>query len=176
MTDPLAFDIDTESAIHEQTASTEIPTMQPTGNQPSLDNLETENSPEKEHTYIMKRKVQSPVPKLIDNKQKHLEKTLSSSQHDRMLLKEAKEHTTLQKDLSECMGCSTESFTNAMNGISSTLVQLGKSICMSVEMLSQAMVSQQQQQQQCVQPGGVNQTSSIKTQACTNLLLQCHKL
>ena len=81
-TEPLAFGTDAESAIHEQTASqnaTQIPTMQPTGNQPCLDNLETETSSDKGHTNIMKRKVQSQVFKLIDNKRKHLEKTLSSS-------------------------------------------------------------------------------------------------
>ena len=88
------------------------------------------------------------MPKLIDNKRKHLEKTLSASQRDKMLLDEAKEDSKFRKDLSDCMNRSTESFTNAMDGINSTLVQLGKSICRSVEMLSRAMLAQQQQAQQ----------------------------
>ena len=72
-----------------------------------------------------------------------------------MLLDEAKEDTKFQKDLSQSMSRSTESFTNAMDGVSTTLVQLDKSICQSVEMLSRAMIAQQQQHQQH-QPAGVN--------------------
>jgi hypothetical protein len=101
----------------------------------------------------LKRKAPNQIPKLMDNKRKHLEKTLSAAQRDKMLLDEAKEDTKFRKDLSQSINRSTDSFTNAMDGVSSTLMQLGKSICQSVEMLSRAMIPQQQQQHQ---PGGVN--------------------
>ena len=139
-TEPLTFGIDTESLIHEQPAS-EKETQNDADSQPIDVNhekenlLETGNGPDKESTCTIKRKAQNQVPKLIDNKRKHLEKTLSASQRDKMLLDEAKEDSKFRKDLSDCMNRSTESFTNAMDGINFTLVQLGKSICRSVEML-----------------------------------------
>ena len=93
------------------------------------------------------------VPKLIDDKCKHLEKTLSAAKRDQMLLNEAKEDVKFRKDLAEATSRSIESFTNALEGISSTMAQLGKGICQSVEMLSRAMLAQQQQQ---FQPGNHN--------------------
>ena len=153
-TEPLSFGVDTASLL-ETPALEETPMEKADSDSQSIDvhtNLETGNSPDTP-SRNMKPKAPNQVPKLIDNKRKHLEKTLSAAQRDKLLLDEAKEDLKFRKDLSEAMTSSTESFSRAMEGISSTMVQLGKSICQSVEMLSQAMVSQQQLQ---YQPGNHN--------------------
>ena len=150
-TEPLTCGIDSESLAHDQPASW-ITTQESARSQlidvdHDNENLsETDSDTDRPPSSIQKRKAPNQVPKLIDNKRKHLEKTLSAAQRDKILLDEAKEDTKFRKNLSQCMSRSNESFTNAMDGVSSTLVQLGKSICQSVEMLSRAMIAQQQRQ------------------------------
>ena len=149
-TEPLTYGIDTESLAHEQPSSAIATQESPHSHLIDVDhdneNLsETDSEPDKTPSSIQKRKAPDQVPKLIDNKRKHLEKSLSAAQRDKILLDEASEDTKFRKDLSQCMSRSNESFTNAMDGVSSTMVQLGRSICQSVEMLSKAMIAQLQQ-------------------------------
>ena len=58
--------------------------------------------------HTKKRKVNS-VPKLIDNKRKHLQEKLSAAQRDELLIKEAKEDALFGKELAEAMQESTQS-------------------------------------------------------------------
>ena len=52
----------------------------------------------------------SVVPKLIDNKRKHLERNLSSPQRNQLLLKESMEDSKFCKELADSMRESTKSF------------------------------------------------------------------
>ncbi len=88
---------------------------------------------------VIKRKSENQVPKLIDNKRKHLEKSLSASQRDQLLVKEAKEDSKFRKDLAEAMQQSTVSFSRALEGVSQSMMQIGAGLCRSLENLAQAM-------------------------------------
>ena len=79
------------------------------------------------------------VPKLIDNKRKHLEKRLSAAQRDELLIKEAKEDAQFRKDLAEAMRESTASFSQSIESVSKAMTDLGAGVCRSIEMLSQAL-------------------------------------
>eukprot|EP00794_Sanderia_malayensis_P002553 gene2553-2948_t len=88
-----------------------------------------------------KRKSESQVPKLIDNKRKHMQKTLSAAQRDQVLLNETKEDNQLRKDLAAAMRESTDSFAKAFNGMSNSVVQIGAGICKSLEVMAHAMMT-----------------------------------
>ena len=90
-----------------------------------------------EVTPNRKRK-QSCVPKLIDNKRKHLEKSLSAAQRDQLLIREAKEDAQFSMDLAEAMRQSTESFAQSIKDVSKAMTDLGAGVCRSIEALSHA--------------------------------------
>ena len=94
---------------------------------------------------VGKRKSVSQVPKLIDNKRKHIEKSLSASQRDQLLLAEAKEDSEFCKDLAEAMQHSTVSFSRALEGVSQSIMQIGAGLCRSFESLALAMHNSQPQ-------------------------------
>ena len=50
----------------------------------------------------------SNVPKLIDNKRRHLERTLSAKQRDALLLQEAQDDKSFRKDLTDALKESTK--------------------------------------------------------------------
>ena len=89
-----------------------------------------------------KRKIVNQIPLLIDNKRKHLEKTLSAAQRDKLLLIEAREDSTFRKNLAEATKQSTELFSNALKDVSNSIVQVGNGISRSMEMMSQAIMAQ----------------------------------
>ena len=93
----------------------------------------------------LKRPAQNAVPKLIDNKRKHLEKTLSAAQRDQILLQEAREDKETRRDLASSMRESSQSFTASMQNISGSLSQLANGITRSIEMLSHAILVGQSQ-------------------------------
>jgi hypothetical protein len=91
---------------------------------------------------VQKRKIVNQIPLLVDSKRKHLAKTLSASQHDKLLLNEAREDSTFRKNLAEATRQSTESFSNALRDVSNSIVQVGNGISRSMEMMSQAIMAQ----------------------------------
>ena len=90
---------------------------------------------------VQKRKINQ-IPHLIDNKRKHLEKTLSAAQQDKLLLNEAREDSTFRKNLVEATRQSTESFSNVLKDVSNSIMQVGNGISRSMEMMSQAIMAQ----------------------------------
>ncbi len=80
------------------------------------------------------------MPKLIDNKRKHLQKALSAAQRDQILLQEAKEDKETRRVLASSIRESSQSFNAAMQNISGSLSQLANGITRSKEMLSQAIL------------------------------------
>ena len=55
-----------------------------------------------------------PIPRLIDNKWKHMGKQLSAAQHDQLLLKESKKDSQFKQDMGEAIKQSDQTFANAM--------------------------------------------------------------
>ena len=84
--------------------------------------------------HTKKRKVNS-VPKLIDNKRKHLQEKLSAAQMDELVIKEAKEDALFRKELADAMRESTESFSRSVESVSKAMTDLGAAVCRSIEML-----------------------------------------
>ena len=89
-----------------------------------------------------KRKLFDAAPKLIDNKRKHLERTLSASQRDQIFLKEARDDAKFWQDLAEAMKELTLCFSRAMEGVNSAITQIGETLGKSIEMLSHALLQQ----------------------------------
>ena len=84
------------------------------------------------------------VPKLIDNKRKHLERRLSAAQHDTILMNEAKEDKEMKKELASVMRESKDSFKEAMDSMSGAMIQLAQGFTRSMELLSQSLLAGQQ--------------------------------
>ena len=82
-----------------------------------------------------KRKNVSAVPKLIDEKRKHLEKSLSSKQRDQLLLREAREDATFRKDLCDSIRQSNDQFADAMKAMSNSFVQVAECMKHSMDAL-----------------------------------------
>ena len=89
-----------------------------------------------------KRKSINQVPKLIDNKRRHLEKTLSAAQRDALFLNEAKEESKFRKDLTDATREATSCFSNALKEVSSSMQQVGNGLSRSIEMMAQAVMAQ----------------------------------
>ena len=81
------------------------------------------------------------MPKLVDNKRKHMQKTLSAAQRDQVLLNKAKEDNQFRKDLAAAMRESTNSFSKALDGMSNSMVQIGAGISRSLEVMAHAMMA-----------------------------------
>ena len=81
----------------------------------------------------------SVVPKLIDEKRKHLQRKLSASQRDEILIGEAREEKLFKKEIAESLKNSTESFAEALNNISQSMVQISSSLSRSFEVLAQSL-------------------------------------
>ena len=91
----------------------------------SENGIEAEELPKKRKCTVLPDE----VPKLINEKHKHLEKP-SASHKDQLLINEAREDTKFRKDLA--MRKSAEPISQALEGISNSITQLGESICRTV--------------------------------------------
>jgi len=94
-----------------------------------------------------KRASSNPVPKLIDNKRKHLERQLSASQRDLLLINESKEDFQFKKDIAEAIRQSNETFAQSMQQMSMSMLQVAQGFTQSIEVLARAMVNQPSQPQ-----------------------------
>ena len=93
-----------------------------------------------------KRKVESTVPKLIDNKRKNMERQLSAAQRDQLLLQESREDSQFKRDIAEAMRQSNQTFSNCMQNMSTSLVQVAQSFTQSMEVMGRALMTQNQYQ------------------------------
>ena len=78
------------------------------------------------------------VPKLVDNKRKHMELALSAAQYDGVLLNDAKEDTILRKEMIKVMKTSSESFVGSCERLSDSMIHISNSLSRSMEMLAQS--------------------------------------
>ena len=146
-TEPLSYGVGGVDFVEKDEATggpsedEEIPTLdlESAGSSASSSELGTSSSNENDTVaHTKKRKVNS-VPKLIDNKRKHLQKKLSAAQRDELLIKEANEDALFRKELADAMRESTESFSRSVESVSKAMTDLGAGVCRSIEMLSQAL-------------------------------------
>ncbi|XP_046843506.1 uncharacterized protein LOC124437579 [Xenia sp. Carnegie-2017] len=84
-----------------------------------------------------KRKAMAMVPRLIDNKRKHLERQLSAAQRDQLLLKEAKEDAQFRKDMTDAIKQSDVTFATAMQQMSQSIAQVAQSMQMMTQVCAQ---------------------------------------
>ena len=89
-----------------------------------------------------KRKPENIIPKLIDNKRKHMERQLSAAKRDELLLKESKEDSQFKKDMAAAIRESNRTFENSMQHMSSSIAQVGQSLTQSMEIMARAFMQQ----------------------------------
>lgn len=78
----------------------------------------------------------STVPKLIDNKRKHLERNLSAAKRDALFLEESKNDKIFRKELTDAIKESTVSMAQALQGISQSMVQVSTVLGKSIEFMA----------------------------------------
>ena len=83
-----------------------------------------------------------PIPRLIDNKRKHMERQLSAAQRDQLLLKESKEDSQFKKDMADAIIQSDQTFANAMQQMSQSISQVAQGMTQSMQAMSQAFLQQ----------------------------------
>ena len=91
----------------------------------------------------LKRKSESVsnVPKLIDNKRKHLEKRLTAAQRDQKLLQSAKEDICLRKEMMDCFRESTTTTAKAIEQMSQTMKGISEGIVQGMALLANALAA-----------------------------------
>ena len=85
-----------------------------------------------------KRKNDKSIPQLIDDKRRHLEKRLSASERDAVLMREAREDITLRKEIISAINESNKSFSASMKDVSESMKVLGETMKMSMELLAKS--------------------------------------
>ena len=89
-------------------------------------------------TSVNKRRANC-VPQLLDNKRKHLERSLSAAQRDKMLFEEAKEDGKFRKEFAESVKESSTTFAQGIKDVSKAILDMGAGLSQSIEMLSQGL-------------------------------------
>ena len=89
-------------------------------------NQESDDSNDIELVTPTNKRKANCVTQLIDNNRKHLERSLSASQRDQLLIKEAAQ---FRKDLSDAMRQSRETFAQSIKDVSKAMTDLGAGDC-----------------------------------------------
>lgn len=101
-----------------------------------LDSLNsTEDDPNNQMSMPCSAK-SSAVPKLIDNKRKHMERRLSAAQRDSLFMEEAKNDKVFRKELTDAIKESTVSMAQALQGISTSMVHVSTMLAKSMEVMA----------------------------------------
>ena len=88
----------------------------------------------------------NPVPKLIDNKRRHLERQLSAAQRDKMLLEDSLEDAMFRRDIASAIRESNEMFAHSMQQMSSSIALLAQGMNRSLEVISRRTIQEQSSQ------------------------------
>lgn len=157
-TEPLDFGVDTNdvnSSFEKSLSEDKSPPMSPSASSSNLGDIDDLSDSENNVSDVSTKRVkakkrpgQNPVPKLIDNKRKHLERQLSASQRDQLLLQEAKEDSQFKKDIAEAIKQSNDTFAKTMQQMSESMNEVAKSFSQSFQMMTTAMFSNHAPQQQ----------------------------
>ena len=93
----------------------------------------TSGSGTRNETTTRKRLSSNPVPILIDNKRKHMERQLSAAQRDKLLMQESKEEKQFRRDLSNSLKESNNIFAESMKAMSTSMMAFASSLQKSFE-------------------------------------------
>eukprot|EP00117_Sycon_ciliatum_P038494 scpid36433/ scgid28591/ len=148
-TEPLASGVDTDSLLAPDGSSEAQPETRESGPSDTLDVLDeyesdTEVGSKDRSAKLPTADTPNQIPRLVDNKRKHLEKQLSASKRDQLLIEEAKEDRETKKGMAEAIKESSASFQTAMAGMQTTMSALAQGMPKSMEMLAHAMMQQPQ--------------------------------
>lgn len=83
------------------------------------------------------------IPRLIDNKRKHLEKKLTSAQRDQKLLEAAKEDACVRREMMDCFKESAANTAKAIECMSETMKGLSDGILQGMTLLANAIATPQ---------------------------------
>ena len=83
----------------------------------------------------------SSIPKLVDNKRKHMEKRLSQTQKYQFLMSTAKDDLMMKKDMLEAFEKSNKTLDDAISKMTNCLTSLGNGIAQGMQMLATAMAN-----------------------------------
>ena len=83
----------------------------------------------------------SKIPKLVDNKRKHTEKSLSQAQRDHLLKSTAKEDMHLKKDMLAAFERSNKTLDDSISKMTTCLTSLGEGIASGMRMLAMALAN-----------------------------------
>ena len=81
----------------------------------------------------------SSIPKLVDNKRKHMDKCLSQAQRDQFLMSTAKDDAIMKKDMLHAFEKSSETLEDAISKMTDCLTSQGNGIAQGMQMLATAL-------------------------------------
>lgn len=92
-----------------------------------------------------KRKVSSEIPRLVDNKRRHMERTLSQAQRDQLLLNSAKDYVVMKRDMMAAIDKSNQSLDQSIDKMTNCLTAIGEGIASGIKLMAQALIQQPNQ-------------------------------
>lgn len=84
----------------------------------------------------------SNIPKLVDNKRRHMEKTLSQAQRDQLLMNTAKEDLLMKREMVKSFEQSNKSLEDSISKMTTCLTSLGDGIAKGMQMMAMAVSAQ----------------------------------
>jgi hypothetical protein len=130
-TEPLSFGVSSERLNSEGDGHQDL--------QSELESEDEDSDSRSNASGAQKRKAtENAVPKLVDNKHKHLEKNLSAAERDKILINEAKEEKEARQNFTAVMKESNQCFMKAMECMSKSMQEVGSGISRSMEMFAHA--------------------------------------
>ena len=102
---------------------------------------------------LVRKRVSSSPPRVVDNKKEHLEKPLSAAKRDEVLLRSAKEELDLSRQFMQEMKESQNALSTMGKSVPASLESLGNGISNGLTMLAMAMNPKVMQQYQMQNQG-----------------------
>ena len=94
----------------------------------------------------------SKIPKLVDNKRKHMENALSQAQRDQLLISAAKEDVLMKREMLNSFERSNKTMEESIGKMTNCLTFLGKGIATGMRMLANAIAGAHQPVPQAYPP------------------------
>ena len=86
----------------------------------------------------------SNIPKLVDNKRRHMEKTLSQAQRDQLLMNTAKEDLLMKREMVKSFEQSNKSLEDSISKMTTCLTSLGDGMAKGLQMMAMVLSTQPQ--------------------------------
>ena len=83
------------------------------------------------------------IPKLVDNKRRHMEKRLSQAQRDQVLMNSAKEDVLMKKNMLDMFDKSNKTLEQSISKMTTCLTSMGEGIAAGMQMLAMALSQNQ---------------------------------